>query len=345
MVQQSDTLPQLDVYVLDTVRHSLRSSTLPPKALPFLSEKSQHAYIECSISAKDTKEAGGDDFLTMYLHMLLLEMLPGDASLSAREMIVATLCHNDTLSLAFGHLMKSYEEPASSVINETPRLTGDSFGKAMKRMIAQCSLDGEKDSERCIKHMKKWIEGVFRLPAMEAIAAYNRHKYLKRISQKDDSIKYDHPVHPSLPKRPPPLALTSSVKSRPRYTATFSQNVVNKKARRRESLNALRASPMAMTPNKRHLSNINNDSYIPNKRPRKKQSSFLSWRDDMKENIPPTMSHRHYTTCAATSGWDSIQCGRYSPSPVLSLPDTDIKPIIKANGRLLLSRNVNVLSL
>lgn len=99
MVRQSDTLPQLDAYVLDAVRHSLRSSTLPPKVLPFLSEKSQHAYIECSVSAKDAKEAGGDNFLTMYLHMLLLEMLPGDTSLSTRE-VIATINFDSSPSLS-----------------------------------------------------------------------------------------------------------------------------------------------------------------------------------------------------------------------------------------------------
>ncbi|SJL04629.1 uncharacterized protein ARMOST_07997 [Armillaria ostoyae] len=351
MVRQFGTLPQLDAYVLDAVRHSLRSSTLPPKALPFLSEKSQHAYIECSLSAKDAKEAGGDDFLAMYLHMLLLEMLPGDTSLSAREMIVATLCHDDTLCLAFGHLMKPYEEPASSVINETPSLTGDSFGKAMKRMIAQCSLDGEKDDECRIEHMRKWAEGVFRLPAMEAIAAYNRHKCLERISRKENRAKYDHPIHPSLPNRPLPLTLTNSAKFRPRDKLALSQNVVNKQVRRRESLNALRASPMATTPNKRHLSDVNNDPYISNKRPRKKRSSLPSWRDDMKENIPPMLSRRTsqaqdpypYTTSAATSGRDLVKRGRYSSALVLPLPDTDVKPIIKANGLLLLPRNANVL--
>ncbi|PBK87562.1 hypothetical protein ARMGADRAFT_459951 [Armillaria gallica] len=353
MVRQSDTLPQLDAYVLDAVRHSLRSSTLPPKALPFLSEKSQHAYIECSLSAKDAKEAGGDNFLTMYLHMLLLEMLPGDTSLGAREMIVATLGHNDILCLAFGHLMKPYEEPASSVINETSPLIGDSFSKAMKRMIAQCSLDGEKDGECRIEHMRKWTEDVFRLPAMEAIAAYNRHKCLKKIPQKEHSAKYDYPIHPSLPNRPLPVALTNSVKFCSRDTLALSQNVVNKQVRRRESLNALRASPMAVTPNKRHLSDVNNDPYISNKRPRKKRSSLPRWRDDMKENMPPVMSRRTsqrqdpypYTTSAATSGRDLVKRGRYSPALVPLLLDTDVKPIIKANGLLLLPRNANVLSL
>ncbi|KAK0185785.1 hypothetical protein F5146DRAFT_1067902 [Armillaria mellea] len=343
MVRQSDTLPQLDAYVLDAVRHSLRSSTLPPKALPSLSEKSQHAYLECSLCAKHAKEAGGEDFLTMYLHMLLLEMLPGDTSMSTREMIVAILCHDDTLCLAFGHLMKSYEGPAASVINETPLLTGDSFGKVMKRMIAQCSLDGEKDGECRVDHMRKWTEGVFRLPAIEAIAAYNRHKCLQRISRKESSPKYVHPIHTSLPNRPLPLALSNSVKS------ALSQNVVNKQVRRRESLNVLRASPMAMTPKKRHLSDVNNDPYISNKRPRKKRTSILSRRDDMKENIPPMMSRRAsqmpdpypYPTSAANSGRDLVQGGRCSPAMVLPLPDMDVKPIIKANGL----RKANVLSL
>ncbi|KAK0434925.1 hypothetical protein EV421DRAFT_1270604 [Armillaria borealis] len=268
-------------------------------------------------------------------------------------MIVATLCHDDTLCLAFGHLMKPYEEPGSSVINETPQLIGDSFSKAMKRMISQCSLDGEKDSECRIEHMRKWTQGVFRLPAMEAIAAYNRHKCLRRLSPKENSARYDHPIHPSLPNRPLPLALTNSVKFRPRDTSALSQNVINKQVRRRESLNALRASPMTMTPNKRHLSDINNDPHISNKRPRKKRSSLQSWRDDTKENIPPVVSRRTsqtqdsypYTTSAATSGRDLVKRGRYSPALVLPLPDADVKPIIKANGLLLLPRNANVLSL
>ncbi|KAK0474953.1 hypothetical protein IW261DRAFT_536495 [Armillaria novae-zelandiae] len=353
MVRQSDTLPQLDVYVLDAVRHSLHSSTLPPMALPSLTQKSQHAYIECSLSAKDAKEAGGDDFLIMYLHMLLFEMLPGDTSLGAREMIVATLRHNDILCLAFRRLMMPYEEPASSVLNETSSLTGDSFGKTMKRMIAQCSLDGGKDGECHIENMRKWTEDVFRLPAIEAIAAYNRHKCLKRLSMKENSAKYGQPIHPSLPNRPLPLASTNSVTFPPRDTLALSQNVVNRKARLHESFDTLRASPMAMTPNKRYLSDVNNDSYTSNKRPRKKRSSLPSRRDDMKENIPPVVSHRTsqtqnpypYTTSVASSGRDLVKRGRHSHTLVLPLPDPDVKPITKANGLHLLPRNANVLSL
>ncbi|KAG7452792.1 uncharacterized protein BT62DRAFT_26805 [Guyanagaster necrorhizus] len=266
-------------------------------------------------------------------------------------MIVGILRHDDTLSLVFSHLMKSYES-ASSIISESLPLTGDSFGKALKRMVAQCSLDGEKDGECRIEHMKKWIERVFLLPAMEAIAAYNRYECLKRIFQKEYGVKYDSSVHPSLPKRPLPLALTRSAKPSPRDTMAFSQNFAKKEVRGHE-IDALRASPVAKTPNKRHLSNIANDSRTSNKRPRKKQSSFLRWRGDMKENIPPTMSHRSLpsqmqgscTTSATTSGRGFTRRGGYSPSPVFPLPDTDVKPIIKANGRLLLPRSANVLSL
>ncbi len=108
---------------------------------------------------------------------------------------------------------------------------------------------------------------------------------------------------------------------------------------------------MAITPNKRHLSDVNNDPYISNKRPRKKRSSLPRWRDDMKENMPPVMSRRTsqrqdpypYTTSAVTSGRDLVKRGRYSPALVLPLPDTDVKPIVKSNGLLLLPRIANVL--
>lgn len=249
--------------------------------------------------------------------------------------------------------MKPYEESASSALNETSLLTGDSFGKAMKRMISQCSLDGGKDGECHTENMRKWTEDVFRLPAIEAIAAYNRHRCLKRISQKENSAKCDQPIHPSLPNRPLPLALTNNVTFPPRDTLALSQNVVSKKDRPRESINALRASPIAMTPNKRYLSDVNNDPYISNKRPRKKRSSLPSRSDDMKENIPPIVSRRTsqtqnpypYTTATASSGRHFVKRGRYSPALVLPLPDTDVKPINKASGLHLLPRNANVLSL
>ncbi len=47
----------------------------------FCSDESQQAYIECSLSAKDVKEVGGDDLLTIKS----LHATPGDASLSMRE--------------------------------------------------------------------------------------------------------------------------------------------------------------------------------------------------------------------------------------------------------------------